>query len=223
MTTSATMQGTAPRPSATTASGLAGWLSSKQHRLIALGGSVLLVGVVTGLVVLSGQRKEAFAGRALDQARGIAEAGNLPLAASELQKVITTYGGTRAAQEAIITLNQVRLVNGQHELAAVGLEEFLKSGADPQYRAPAFGLLGRALENAGRPGEAAEAYSNASAAASTDYIRAEMLLDAGRAHRNAGQTEQAVQSYRRVVTDYKDTPFKTEGEVRLAELTQGAM
>jgi len=223
MTTSATMQGTAPKPPATTASGFSGWLSSKPNRLLAIGGSVLLAGVVTALVIMSGQRKEAFASRALDQARGIAESGNLPLAASELQKVITTYGGSRAAQEAVITLNQVRLVNGQHELAAVGLQEFLKSGADPQYRAPAYGLLGRALENAGRPAEAAEAYSKASESASTDYIRAEMLLDAGRAYRNAGQAEKALASYRRVTTDYKDTPFKTEAEVRLAELTQGGM
>ncbi|MDH4132046.1 MAG: tetratricopeptide repeat protein [Gemmatimonadota bacterium] len=223
MTTSATVQGTTPRPSATTTSGLSGWLATKQNRLIALGGLVVLVGVITALVILSGQRKEAFAGRALDQARGIAESGNLPLAASELQKVITTYGGTRAAQEAVITLNQVRLVNGQHELAVVGLEEFLKSGAAPQYRAPAYGLLGRALENAGRPAEAAKAYADASASGSTDYIRAEMLLDAGRAYRNAGQPEKAVESYRKVVNEYKDTPFRTEAEVRLAELEQSAM
>jgi TolA-binding protein len=216
MTMSATMQAATTTPPAT-------WLSSKQNRLIAIGGTVLFVGVVAALVILSGQRKESFAGRALDQARGIAESGNLPLAASELQKVITTYSGTRAAQEAVITLNQVRLVNGQHELAAVGLEEFLTSGADPQYRTPAYGLLGRALENAGRPEEAAEAYSNASAAASTDYIRAEMLLDAGRAYRNAGQADKAIASYRKVMTDYKDTPFRTESEVRLAELTEGVM
>jgi len=223
MTMSATMQGTATKAPTTTASGLSGWLSSKRNRLIAVGGAVAVVGLISALVILSGQRKEAFASRALDQARGVAESGNLPLAASELQKVITTYGGTRGAQEAVITLNQVRLVNGQYELAAVGLQEFLKSGAAPQYRAPAYGLLGRALENANRPAEAAEAYSNASGAASTDYVRAEMLLDAGRAYRNAGQADKALASYRKVTTDLKDTPFKTEAEVRLAELTQGTM
>ena len=222
MTMSATMQGTATKASMTTPDGLSGWLSSKRNRLIAAGSTVVVVGLITALVVLSGQRKEAFANRALDQARAVAESGNLPLAASELQKVITTYGGTRGAQEAVITLNQVRLVNGQHELAAVGLQEFLKSGGDPQYRAPAYGLLGRALENANRPADAAEAYSNASDAASTDYIRAEMLLDAGRAYRNAGDTDKAIASYRKVATDLKETPFKTEAEVRLAELTQGA-
>ncbi len=54
-----------------------------------------------------------------------AEQGNLPLAASELQKVTQTYSGTRSAVEAMLVLNQVRMVNGQTELAVVGLKEFI--------------------------------------------------------------------------------------------------
>lgn len=223
MTMPATMQPTASSPAQDRSTGLSAWLASKQNRYIAAGGAALAVIVIATLVVMSGERKELFASRALDQARGVAESGNLPLAASELQKVITTYGGTRAAQEAVITLNQVRLVNGQHELAAVNLEEFLASGPEAQYRAPAYGLLGRALENAGRPGDAAEAYTRASSAATTDYVKAEMLLDAGRAYRNAGNREEAIGAYRRVTTEFKDTPYRTEGEVRLAELTAGKM
>jgi tetratricopeptide (TPR) repeat protein len=223
MTMSATMPPQTRTTPAPAAGGLKAWLATRQNRLLAAGGAVLLLVVVAGLVVLSIRRKEAFAGRALDQARGIAEAGNLPLAASELQKVITTYGGTRAAQEAVINLNQVRLINGQQELAVVGLEEFLAANPDQQFRAPAYGLLGRALENAGKSAEAAEAYLKASAEAGSAYIKAEMLLDAGRAYRNGGKTEEAITLYRRILTEFKDTPFVTEGEVRLAELTQGVM
>ena len=80
------------------------------------------------------------------------------MAASELQKVITTYGGTDAAQEAVITLNQVRLVNGQQELAAVELAGLPQVEPDQKYLAPGYGLLGRALENANRPEEAAQAF-----------------------------------------------------------------
>jgi outer membrane protein assembly factor BamD (BamD/ComL family) len=91
-----------------------------------------------------------------------AEAGNLPLASSELQKLIDQYKGTDAATEAVITLNQVRMVNGQSELAVVGLRDFLAASPKLQYRAPAYGLLGAALENSNRYPEAAEAYTNAS-------------------------------------------------------------
>lgn len=199
------------------------WLADPQTRYLALGGILLLAALITWLVLMSGKRKETFASRALDQATTIAESGNLPLAASEIQKVITTYSGTRAAQEAVIRLNQVRLVNGQHELAAVGLQDFIKSGPAPAYRAIANGLLGRALENSKRPLEAAAAYLGAAEAADLGYLKAEYLVDAGRAYANAGDKTKAVEVYRRVLKDYPESTAKTEAEVRLSELTGGVM
>ena len=198
------------------------WLAHRTNRYFAAGAVVLAVALSAGFVVLSGSRKEAFAGRALDQARNAAESGNLALAASELQKVSTTYSGTKAAQEAVITLNQVRLVNGQHELAAVGLQDFLKGRPSAQFRAPAYGLLGRALENAKRPADAADAYGKASAAAEVDYLRADYLLDAGRAWLAAGERDKAIASYERVTKEYPKTAANTEAEIRLTELTAGS-
>ena len=135
---------------------------------------VLLLGVVGWLVVSSGKRKEEFAARRLNQARTTAEAGNLPLASSELQRLIDTYQGTDAATEAVITLNQVRMVNGQSELAAVGLRDFLAKKPAKKYLAPAYALLGTALENSKRPAEAAEAFANASKSADLDYTAGEV-------------------------------------------------
>ena len=199
------------------------WLADPRTRYLALGGTLGLAALIAWLVVMSGQRKEAFGARALDQATAIAEQGNLPLAASELQKVTTTYSGTVAAQEAVIRLNQVRLVNGQNELAVVGLQDFLKSSPAPQFLTTGYGLLGRALENSKRPGEAASAYLKAAAAADVDYLKAEHLLDAGRAYVSAGDRPKAIETYQRIIKDYPKSGSRTEAEVRLAELTQGSM
>jgi TolA-binding protein len=209
--------------STTKLSPLQDWLKQPQNRYVTAGLAVLLAALAVWFVMMSGRRKEQFAGRALDQARAAAEQGNLPLAASELQKVISTYGGTAAAQEAVINLNQVRLINGQQELAAVNLQDFIKSNPAPEFRSPAYGLLGRALENAKRPGEAAAAYENASKAAEFDYLKADLLLDAARAYANAGQKDKAAEAYRTVMKDFPKTASKIEAEVRLAELTAGAM
>lgn len=199
------------------------WLGDPRNRYLTLGGLVVAVALVAWFVVTSGKRKEAFASRALDQATTIAEQGNLPLAASELQKIATTYGGTAAAQEAVIRLNQVRLVNGQHALAVVGLQDFIKSGPAPHFRSIANSLLGRALENARRSADAAAAYVNASETADVDYLKASHLLDAGRAYTASGQRDQAIATYRRILKDFPKTTARTEAEVRLAELTGGAM
>src|SRR5919202_1269341 len=75
----------------------------RHQRLLTVAAIIVAGLVVIGwFIVASGKRKEAFAARSLNQARASAEAGNLPLASSELQKLITTYKGTDAAHEAVI-------------------------------------------------------------------------------------------------------------------------
>jgi outer membrane protein assembly factor BamD (BamD/ComL family) len=186
-------------------------------------GVVALVAIAAWFVVASGKRKEQFAARSLNQARSAAEAGNLPLASSELQRLITTYKGTDAASEAVLTLNQVRMVNGQSELAAVGLREYLASKPAAKYVAPAYGLLGAALENSKKMTEAGDAYTRASEAADVEYLKASYLIDAGRAYHAAGKPADAERAYRTVLTKFPKSPSFTEAQVRLAELTDGKM
>jgi predicted negative regulator of RcsB-dependent stress response len=199
------------------------WFRRFQRQLIAAAIVLAALVLVAWFVMASGKRKEEFAARSLSQARSSAEAGNLPLASSELQKLITTYKGTDAANEAVISLNQVRMINGQSELAVVGLREFLNSKPPAKYLAPANGLLGAALENAKHWADAAQAYSAASSAAEVPYLKAAYLVDAGRAYAEAGRRDDAAKTYRIVVQKFADSPSFTEAQVRLAELTAGKM
>jgi tetratricopeptide (TPR) repeat protein len=199
------------------------WVRKNQKFLLwglAALGVVALGGWVT---VESGKRKERMAAVQLDQARNAAESGNLPLAASELQKLIDTYRGTESAREAVITLNQVRMVNGQSELAVVGLGDYLKTNPKPDYAVPARGLLGQALENVKRFDQAASAYEQASRGADVDYLRAQYLLSAARAWRAAGMPAEAIRVLVIIRERYAGTSSLTEAEVRLAELTEGRM
>jgi tetratricopeptide (TPR) repeat protein len=211
-------------PSQTPGSGTFGeWLSTGNNRWIAAGGGLLAVALIVVFLLWGAQRKEIFAARALDEARTTAEAGNLPLAASQFQKLITTYAGTDAADEAVMALNQVRLINGQAQLAAGGLNEFIKSGPKAKYLAPAQALLGSALENSNKPLEAAAAFEAAVKDARFPFLKAEYLLQAGLAYETAGKPDQAATAYRTIVTEYKSQPSYTEAEVRLSELTGGKM
>ena len=199
------------------------WYRDRKRLLIGTAVALLLLGAVAWLVISSERRKEEFAARSLNQARAAAEAGNLPLASSELQRLIDTYGGTDAATEAVIALNQVRLINAQGELAAVGLREFIDSDPPKKYLAPAYGLLGTALENSKRPEEAAQAFRNASRAADIPYLKARYLIDAGRAYRVAGKPAEARAAYRAVIDSFPQSSSVTEAKVRLAEVTDGRM
>jgi outer membrane protein assembly factor BamD (BamD/ComL family) len=217
-TVEATTREQVPAPAATTP-----WYRDRRRQLVAAIVLVAVAAIVSWFLMASGNRKEQFAARSLNQARVAAEAGNLPLASSELQRVITTYRGTDAASEAVIALNQVRMINGQSELAAVGLREYLATKPAQKYLAPAYGLLGAALENSKRWADAAQAYSQASSASEVDYLKANYLVDAGRAYREAGKTEEAARAYRTILEKYPSSPSFTEAQVRLAELTDGKM
>ena len=199
------------------------WYRDRNRQLAAIAAALAVAGLIAWFLVSSGRRKEEFAARSLNQARTAAEAGNLPLASSELQKLIQTYKGTDAASEAVITLNQVRMVNGQSELAAVGLKDFLATKPDPKFAAPAYGLLGAALENAQKWADAGDAFANAAKAADLEYLKARYLVDAGRSYREGAKTQQAIAAYREVVQKYPKSSSFTEAQVRLAERTDGKM
>ncbi len=217
-----TVEATRTDPSATPAPAKP-WYQDHQRQLVAGLIIVAALTLVVWFVIASGNRKEQFAARSLNQARAAAEAGNLPLASSELQKLIAAYEGTDAASEAVITLNQVRMVNGQSELAVVGLREFVESRPSEQYLTPGYGLLAAALENSKRWVEAGNAYTQASNVAEVEYLKAKYLVDAGRSFREAGKVEDAARAYRTVLEKYPSSPSVTEAEVRLAELTDGRM
>ena len=199
------------------------WYRDRTRLGLAAGVAVLVVGLLAWFIVTSGRRKEEFAQRSLNAARTAAEAGNLPLASSELQKVIQTYKGTDAATEATLTLNQVRMVNGQSELAVVGLRDFLATKPEQKYLAPANGLLGSALENSKHFAEAGAAYQKASETATLEYLKARYLIDAGRAYRTAGKNAEAIAAYRTVLEKYPKSSSFTEAQVRLAEMTDGKL
>ena len=199
------------------------WAQANKKLLMIAGGVLLAIIIGIWFVTTARSRRESFANRSLTQARNIAESGNIPQASTEFQKVIDTFGGTEAAREAEIALNQLRLISGQSELAVVRLREFVASNPGPRFASAAHGLLGAALENVGRPAEAGDAYKNASEVAPVDYLKAEYLLQAGRAYVAAGKQAEAEAAYRSIIEKYSKTGPFVEAQVRLAEITKGMM
>lgn len=189
--------------------------------------SRIAIGALVGVALIAGsiwfvleyqQRKEAAAAAALEGTRTATQAGNLPLAASDLLRLIDTYPGTQAADEAVVILAQVRLGQDQPSLAVAELERAVQAGLADQFRAPAYGLLANALEHVGSLAEAGEAFENAAGASWYEYLSAEYLNEAGRVYWTAGDTARAVSAYERVLSEFEDAPGATEARVRLAEL-----
>lgn len=207
-------------PLSTSETGSETFLTPQRIRLLGIGAAVVaVVGGGIWFAKVSGERKEAAAATALEQARGTAEQGNLAEAVTMFEQVSTTYAGTAAANEAVIGMAQARLVAGQSELAVATLTDFLGKNPGATFASPAQGLLGTAYENTGRYAEAKAAYEKAAELATVDYLKATLLLDAARAARLAKDSAGARTIYEQIIATYGETAARTEAEVRLGELT----
>jgi tetratricopeptide (TPR) repeat protein len=194
------------------------WIAANGRTAGIAAGSVAIVALAAWLYITSANRKEAFASQALMQARGTAESGNLPLAASDLTRLIERFSGTRAADEAVILLNQTRLIEGQRDVAISALQQFVSSRHADYVKASAYGLLGGALEDGGKHREAAEAFKQAALNAPLDFLKVQYLNDAGRAYVAARDTTAAKSAYNEVLTKFGRLEQAAEARVRMAEI-----
>ncbi|MGH7562503.1 MAG: tetratricopeptide repeat protein, partial [Gemmatimonadales bacterium] len=158
------------------------------------------------------------------RARSAAESGNLPVASSEFQKIAQSYSGTEAGYQAVLALNEVRLASGQAQLAVDDLRSFVGRNPPATHAASGYSLLGAALENLAKFDEAAAAYAQGAELAPEGYRQVDARLAQARALRLAGKGAEALTVLRGIVSRYsRETPGVAEAEVRLAELTKGAM
>jgi tetratricopeptide (TPR) repeat protein len=197
------------------------WLQASKRQAMAGAIAVAVIALGVWFVVTSGRRKEEFAANVFSRALATADKGNLPQASADLQRVIQTYAGTDAANEAVLALNQIRMASGQTQLAAANLGEYLARKPAPRFAAPAYALLGAAQENSKKFAEAGAAYEQAAGTAEIAFVKASYLVDGGRAYRLAGKPQEAIRVYRSVTDKYPDAPAAVEAQERLGELTAG--
>jgi predicted negative regulator of RcsB-dependent stress response len=196
------------------------WMRANEK--VVAGAAIVVAVAAAGIwfAISARNRREAFAERELSQARQAAEAGKLPLAASDLSRVVSSFGGTAAGQEAELVLAEVRLRQGQAALAVTELQSFVEGSIRPQHRTQAYELLGAALEQTGRFGDAGRAYEDGANAAMAEYkyLSANLLLSAGRAYATAGDTASAMRALERVASEFEATSAAQEARLRLAEM-----
>ncbi|HEV2669560.1 MAG TPA: tetratricopeptide repeat protein [Gemmatimonadales bacterium] len=198
------------------------WIAAHRTLSTWIAAIIIIAGGVFFWMQSTNRRADEIASRELQGARFAFENQNLPLAASELARVVENYSGTNSAEEGRVLLANVRLLQGQPQQAIDVLRDYAP-GAGKPYRSQAYGLLGAAYENLGRFKDAGEAYESGASAARLDFLKAQMLSDAGRAWVAAGDTAKAITAYQRIVKDFPKEGAVTEAKVRLAELTKGAV
>lgn len=160
--------------------------------------------------------REQHAERAYFQARQAIAAGNLPLAVSDLKKVVTRYEGTSGGTQAAIFLGQALY---EQKKPQEGITELKKAlGEAPKDFAPSIhALIAAGHEELKDFGAAASEYVAAAGATRFPAEKANYRAAAGRAYMAAGKRAEARAIWAELAED-ETGPMAAEARVRLGEI-----
>ena len=150
------------------------------------------------------------------QARQSAAAGNLPLAVSDLQKVVSRYEGTSAGTQAALTLAQT-LYDQKKFKEGLDALKAAEAKAPDDFKPSIHVLEAAGYEELKNLVAAAEQYKLAAQVTRFPFDRAEYQAAAARDYMAAGKTEEARAIWAELVKD-ETAPTAAEARVRLGEL-----
>ena len=182
------------------------------------GGAVVVAVAAAGywFYVRSQQIKTVNAERSLMQAEQSLQSGNVALATSDLQRVISRYKGTGAGTQAAMLLAQADYNAGKYQDGIKALQDVAgKAGGS---EAAIQSLIGDGYSQMNKPGDAAKSYERAAQAAEFDTERAYYRAKAARSYTAAGNNAEAKRLWTDLSTDEKAQSVAAEAKVRLAEL-----
>ena len=183
---------------------------------IAIAAIVVAVAVAGWFVAKQWRDRRADAAEvALNRARQSYAQGNLPLAQTDLRRVIARFGGSSAGSQATMLLAQTFYEQGKADSGLKALNDGKSAGPD----AAAFeALKGAGHEQKKDYVKAAERYRAASAAAKAKVAKDRYMADAARALTSAGNKAEAAKIWSGLAND-NTSAFSAEARVRLGELT----
>ena len=146
------------------------------------------------------------------------QAGNIPLAQSDLRRVMTRYTNTAAAAQAAMLLADTYYRQQKYAEGVAALQQVSTSSAAKPFSALIERLIADGYVQQGKPKDAA-AHSVA-AAGKTPYPteQARLRASAARAYASAGDTAAAV-AIRRSLLDQSKNGEASEAQLMLGELT----
>ena len=190
------------------------WDRHRQH--LAWVGLVIIVALAAVWFYMRSQSlKQEHAETAFQQAIVSVQSGNIPLAESDLKKVVARYAGTNGGAEAAMSLAKIYYQQGKFQAGIDALKTAVSTKGDMQYEALV--LQGAGYEGMSKWADAARSYQQAADAARFQEGKAQAQAMAARAFQTGGDKASAAKIWEALIKDPK-SGFQAEGNVRLGEL-----
>jgi predicted negative regulator of RcsB-dependent stress response len=192
------------------------WLEVHSRELMYASIGLLVIAGGVWFYRQSNARQAESAATALSEAESAITSGNLPLAQSDLEKLIQRYGSTSAAKQAHVLLAQVHYEKGEFQQGIQELQPVTED-KDAYTASAAMNLAAAGLEQSGKYADAAAMYQKAAAKAPYKTDHDVYMASAARALTTAGKTDDAKKIWAELAKD-DQSPASAEARVRLGEL-----
>jgi predicted negative regulator of RcsB-dependent stress response len=198
------------------------WASRNQGKLIP---AVIAVLVLALGFLWYGRYRDQMADRAtteLTRVRATVQSGNAPLAISDLEKYMASFGNTKTADEARLMLAQQYLVATQTDKAIKTLEPLAGKESTTEGAQASF-VLAQAYEQAKSTDKAEKLYTTLSTSAPFLYMKQEAMDNAARMHSDRGDWAGAAELLQKLVDMTPETaPERDVFQLRLGEALAAA-
>jgi predicted negative regulator of RcsB-dependent stress response len=183
--------------------------------------AVCVIAIAVGGVILyrsASATQAAQAEQALVGPEQSIAAGNLPLAQSDLRRVMSRYGGTAAAAQAAILLAETYYTQQKYADGVAALAHAPTTGAAQPFAASIERLTGDGLMQQGKAKEAAAHFLAAAAKTPYPTEQARLRANAARAYAAGHDTAAAVGLWRELANTPKSGEVP-EAQLMIGELT----
>jgi len=193
------------------------YVVANQRLLTYIGGAVV---VAAGVVLFwreSVNVRNTRAQSAFESAQQAFYAGNLPLAKSDLDKLISRYGNTPGGVQATMLLAQILYGEGKYDDGIRRLQGAQGQRAAHRFAASVEELLAAGYVDTKRYDEAVSHFLAAAQKAAFEADRDSYLAEAARVYQLAGKTAEARKIWAQQAEDI-ESPAMSEARVRLGEI-----
>jgi predicted negative regulator of RcsB-dependent stress response len=194
------------------------WTRANSRALSIAASVIVVAGAGYWFYLRSKQIQEANAEKALMTAKQSMQAGNIPLAQSDIQKVYSRYESTAAGVQAAMLLAQMDFDTGKPQDGISILDKLAGSSSASSMQTTILSLEGDGYGQMGKPDEAAKKYEAAAGATRYDFEKTYQLAKAARSYQSAGNTAKARDIWMKLSTDPNASGMASEAHVRLGEL-----